>query len=732
MNKKFTLLAAGCFAGFFLSNLSAQIPCLQVQCLPAAQKICDDSGNDPELWHYIAWWDPATASNDLADVEVDLSVQVENPCAEPFSAAFELLLDLDGDGAPESSVRSDELDNFPAGYLPYNNYPDPAQLEYRLFDLRNVAPEANYRFALQTLTDGNRQTFRVAWNTEIAPDAYQTLQLPYGRHRIVWTLTEANGAQTNCSTGLDIADCKAPAVVCLNGLSVNIMPSGMTTLFASDFLQFASDNYTPFNRIQIGLRKKGDGTGFPTDSTGAPSTRLAFNCDELNANTVELWARDAAGNTDFCETTVLVQDNAGICSWVGGLPDTLMLCLQYCGASFPLDVNFQVDGMHPALPPLSWFVLPHLPNQHCRRYPLSMYPLLGNYTITPNKDNDQINGLSTYDLVRIERHILGHQALETPYKLIAADANNSRSITTFDIVELRKLLLGTYVELPNNTSWRFIPANYVFPNPDNPFATIFPETIQLNNTPGDSANFIGIKVGDVTCSATPEGLLPQRETLSLGKEFCLNLPKRNLGPGKTLTIPITAGTSGPLFGYQFALNIQPPLYLSGVLPGSGQSLDNFSFIGNVLTCSWSRGEPYFFKTGDTLFYLTLSASYWANTADRLSLKTDRLYPEAYNTMGMYKPIVLCFTGGGQLPGDPSQQIVVQPNPVVDRAWAPAPASGTVSWEVLDMAGRVLLRGSETLDGQERLELPTESLAAGIYLFRLWAGDTVQSGRMVKL
>jgi hypothetical protein len=83
-------------------------------------------------------------------------------------------------------------------------------------------------------------------------------------------------------------------------------------------------------------------------------------------------------------------------------------------------------------------------------------PFLGDYTVTPTKDNDPLNGVSTFDLVLINKHILGLEPLNTPYKMIAADANNSRSITTFDIVELRKLILGIYTELPNNTSWRFV------------------------------------------------------------------------------------------------------------------------------------------------------------------------------------------------------------------------------------------------------------------------------------
>jgi len=75
---------------------------------------------------------------------------------------------------------------------------------------------------------------------------------------------------------------------------------------------------------------------------------------------------------------------------------------------------------------------------------------------------DQLNGVSTLDLIHIQRHILGLELLESPYQLIAADINSSKDINGIDLVELRKLILGIYTEFPNNTSWRFIDSGYKF------------------------------------------------------------------------------------------------------------------------------------------------------------------------------------------------------------------------------------------------------------------------------
>jgi hypothetical protein len=72
-------------------------------------------------------------------------------------------------------------------------------------------------------------------------------------------------------------------------------------------------------------------------------------------------------------------------------------------------------------------------------------------------DNNWVSGLDVMDLICISRHILGLDTLDG-YKLLAADANKSNTVTTFDIVTFRKLILGSDTALSAYASpWRFIP-----------------------------------------------------------------------------------------------------------------------------------------------------------------------------------------------------------------------------------------------------------------------------------
>lgn len=132
-------------------------------------------------------------------------------------------------------------------------------------------------------------------------------------------------------------------------------------------------------------------------------------------------------------------------------------------------------------------------------------PVGGTYSIKPMHDINDLNGVTTYDLVLISKHILAIEPFDSPWKMVAADANQSGSITTFDIVETRKVILGINQAFPANTSWRFLPAYTIFGNPANPFmGGLPPDNISVINLQANytGANFKGIKIADVNNTAT--------------------------------------------------------------------------------------------------------------------------------------------------------------------------------------------------------------------------------------
>jgi lysyl endopeptidase len=138
-------------------------------------------------------------------------------------------------------------------------------------------------------------------------------------------------------------------------------------------------------------------------------------------------------------------------------------------------------------------------------YVFTDVPSGGSYVITPVRDSNAINGVSTLDLLLTSKHILGIEALDSPWKIIASDANRNNSVTNFDILESRKMILGITDAYSSSKAWRFYPSFISFNNPQNPFASALPETISVNNLQANyfNANFKAVKIGDVNTSADP-------------------------------------------------------------------------------------------------------------------------------------------------------------------------------------------------------------------------------------
>jgi hypothetical protein len=133
-------------------------------------------------------------------------------------------------------------------------------------------------------------------------------------------------------------------------------------------------------------------------------------------------------------------------------------------------------------------------------------PLGLDYTIQPERNDDYKNGVSTLDLVKIQKHLLGQEPFTSPYQYIAADANNSHNISALDLIDLRKLILGITTVLPNNDSWRFMDKNFVMADPTNPW--LFDENLFIQHWQGQSSHndFMAIKIGDVNHSVKANAL----------------------------------------------------------------------------------------------------------------------------------------------------------------------------------------------------------------------------------
>ena len=128
-----------------------------------------------------------------------------------------------------------------------------------------------------------------------------------------------------------------------------------------------------------------------------------------------------------------------------------------------------------------------------------------NYNIAPYKNNDLIRakGVDVLDVLQMQAHILGSSLLSTPYRIMAADVNNDASVNIFDVLAVKRLILGIDNSFSGNRLWAFVDSAYVFPVPSNPFPYPFSRSYTNVTTSQLNQSFIGVKLGDVNQDWAP-------------------------------------------------------------------------------------------------------------------------------------------------------------------------------------------------------------------------------------
>ena len=224
----------------------------------------------------------------------------------------------------------------------------------------------------------------------------------------------------------------------------------------------------------------------PVDSL---RNHLLWTCDESVPNELQVRAWDQAGNFSQCS-----------------IPCRAIDTREYCGHCHPItklrgwirtEEGVGVPGVGGRMGEFQWNSITWLDGY---------YSFCGQYGEPVNlsfyKEDNYLEGISTADMIQLRRHVLSIDSLKSPYKYLAADVNNDQRITTLDIVELHRLILGIQDRFHHNSSWRFVPSQYVFPDPCNPWLENFPTSFEFSPYNfGVYGNFTAIKIGDLNGTA---------------------------------------------------------------------------------------------------------------------------------------------------------------------------------------------------------------------------------------
>ncbi len=431
--------------------------------------------------------------------------------------------------------------------------------------------------------------------------------LQEGAYRIEWSVEDKCGNITKCNYRFIVKECKNPTPLCISSITTVLMnPDGMITIEPSTYHIDSYDNCTPDHLLKLSW------------SQNVLQVIDTITCDDMDGLTEkkfekQLWVTDLAGNQDFCTVELIVQDNMDACGF---------------------DQGFMVSGS--IFHPFSQNTVPNVPIRLECSFAESSRSTKSDaqgafhfeelergldYNIKPLPDpNTCTSGINTLDLIHIQRHILNVEILTSPYQIIAADVNNSRSISGADILEIRNLILGVSDKFPKSNCWRFVPKSLQFNNvyaPWNFSESIFLTALSSNETNND---FYMIKMGDVNGSAVSH--FGENSGIASRNMKSLLFGNTYYGNGSDIKVPVYFSQEETLMGVQFTAEVTDPFRFKGLDRGWIKPEPfNYAILenGNTLTLSWNDSKDLIVPAGEPLFYIVLEGTDKEFSTDQITV-----------------------------------------------------------------------------------------------------------------
>ncbi len=600
-----------------------------------------------------------------------------------------------------------------------------------------------------TVDDCSDQTI-ISSNSEFAfsPGGDASGVYPVGTTVVEFTAIDKCGNVAKKSMSITVTDLTAPSIRCRVGLEVPLNDDSgtpMGTVQARD-LDFGSiDNCTNPADFQYFVRIS-DGTPNPTRPT---TTEVSFSCDDIGRRAVELWVTDNNENSGFCVTFIQVTDANNVCpntsstgNTGGQGPEPIAesgliagIVLTEEGNTIE-DVMIQIEGDDPL----------DMMTGSDGIFSFSELPFGKNYVINPEKDKNVMNGVSTLDLVFMAKHILGTKSLESPYQWIAADIDGSGTISTLDLIKLRKLILHLEDELPSGQpSWRFIDANFEFSDDESPLLQNYPSVHSISdfNDKVLHADFIGVKVGDLNVSARVNGYT-NTSPRTIDKDLKLFIEDKKVVAGEEFSLTFDGESETDLLAYQFTLDFDPEkMELIDIQMGNlpNMSMDNFGtryVEDGLITTSWNDFSGLILEEKTELFTVTFRAYEDFEVKESVSL-SSRLTPvEAYNQNGEIYNISLEYRSKS---GNTAQAVQKgyklyqnQPNPFVDQTTIgfDLAREGEASLIIYDASGKEIYQNNQYFSsGYNEVKVNRSQLPAnGLLYYQLRSKEFTATRKMI--
>ena len=379
--------------------------------------------------------------------------------------------------------------------------------------------------------------------------------------------------------------------------------------------------------------------------------------------------------------------------------------------------------------------------------------IVGSFSLTPNDTlagnnlsitaksrynySNMVNGVTTYDLTSLQRHILGISRITNPYKLIAADVNRSGTINSLDYRLIKRLILRVVNDFPNGESWVYVPAYFQFPDSTQPTAS--PWIDRKFNLPLtrdiDSLDYVAIKLGDIDGSASNSDFMATEE--HGGAQFVYESEEQFVSAGEIFTFSLYPTEHETLEGVQINFEINTDLVeIENINAPTLENFDKDSWnqSNQNLYVSWVGEKATEIEKEKAVINVTGKAKQNCFLSNAIKLSQKDLKSEIYNTKNKIRPTVLNCVAKNLGNGDVS----ISPNPVGD---APAEISvnlasdASLSITLLDVLGRQVRKVYDGVGkvGANKFSFNSDGLMRGNYFMKVSSdGKILKTLKVTKL
>ncbi len=543
---------------------------------------------------------------------------------------------------------------------------------------------------------------------------------PAGKHKMTFTVKDGCENATTCSYIFTVKDNKPPTPICNSQVTWVLDEAGKATVWASDF-DLKSADLCDGSKLKF---------SFTADGSQASKT---FTCSDVPNGVsatipLKMYVIDSDGNSEFCDVKLILQDspNKNACPNTGNLTGTI-------SGKVVNKTDEAFSEIPVALENKNESTTTQKVTTSEGKFIFEEVPLLNGYMVNPVKKDEVLNGVSTLDLVLIQRHILGVKSIENPYDLIAADINKDKKVTASDLVSLRKVILGIDNNFSSNNPWRFVPASYSFADPK--FPHDFPQGIELNEftTDAENLNFTAVKTGDVNNSATYN----VKNTVNVEARtapivFVSN--KRPYSANQNISIHLKVSDYVSISGLQMSLNYdESKLDLLNITSSKlSISEENYTHTNGVVKISVNQQTNVEAYEGDEIITLNFKAIKEGDAASIQLNENDfanELYDSEFTSRGIKFELLESsderFEDG----------IKNHPNPFSEYTTLQFAAQndGTATLKVMDATGKLIYKNQEQfVKGTNKIIVKKEHLSGhnGIYFYQLEINGTIHSGAMI--